>query len=59
MIPWHELFGFAVLWLVGYLCYLMGRRFEEDRWVRMLVGHAKELERIREDHRDEVESLPR
>jgi hypothetical protein len=59
MIPWHELFGFVVLWILGYACYQMGRCFEEDKWVRHLIGFAEELDRLNAEHHDDLERLPR
>ena len=43
VIPWHELFGFVALWSLGFACYLMGRVFEEDKWIRILIGHAQTI----------------
>jgi hypothetical protein len=53
-IPWHTLFGFVVLWSLGFACYLMGRIFEQDKWVRILIGHAKDIDRRSNEHRAEL-----
>jgi hypothetical protein len=55
----HDLFGFIALWCLGYLCYWMGRRYEEDRWIKRLIGFAQELDEKAQEHRDQVERLPR
>lgn len=55
----HDLFGFVALWLLGYVCYRMGRRYEEDKWVTILIGFARDIDRRNADHREAVERLPR
>jgi len=58
-IPWHDLAGFAALWILGYVCYQMGRRFEEDKWVRLLIGFAQDIDQRNKQERDRYERIPR
>lgn len=51
-IPWGELLGFAALWLIGWLCYELGRITERRRITDVLLGLAME-------HREDVERRAR